>query len=181
MVCTIPHYMMLRITDLLKFARTQVDIDSYLPEYGYSKLTNRQWLCNVINTLVGPYLKRYVDDKIKDRVKYIVNQKKLTVKALPEFIQIFKSSSNISLENGRTNHLIKKLGKWKWDEIEDTDRDKLEEANKNLEFLQSKIDILEEKILTYEKNKNALLEDKDKLYKLYEAGYIDSDGEIKKP
>ena len=123
---------MLRITDLIKFARTQVDIDSYLPEYEYSKLPNRQWLCNAINTLAGPSLKRYVDDKIKERVKYIVNQKKLTVKAPSEFIQIFKNSSNISLEIGRTNHLIKKLGKRKWDEIEDTDRDKLKEANKNL-------------------------------------------------
>ena len=43
-VCTIPHYNKLRIADLLKFARTQIDIDSYLPDYDYSKLPNRQWL-----------------------------------------------------------------------------------------------------------------------------------------
>ena len=40
---------------------------------------------------------------------------------------------------------------------------------------------MEEKIVTYEKNEDALLEDKDKFYKLYEAGYIDFDGEIKEP
>ena len=120
-----------------------------------------------------------IDDNIKERAKYVVNQKKLSVKALPEFIHIFKNSNNVSVENWRTNHLIKKFGKRKWDEIENTDRDKLKDANKNIELLMSEIDRLEEKIIKYEDTQNALLEDKDKLYKLYEAGYIDSDGEIK--
>ena len=178
-VCTIPHYGKLRISDLIKFTRTQIDIDSYLPDYEYTKLQNRQWLCNVLNTLIGPALKKYIDDNIKERAKYVVNQKKLSVKALPELIHIFKNSNNVSVENGRTNHLIKKFGKRKWDEIENTDRDKLKDANKNIELLKSEIDRLEEKIIKYEDTQNALLKDKDKLYKLYEAGYIDSDGEIK--
>ena len=32
-VCTTPHYGKLRISELIKFARTQIDIDSYLPDY----------------------------------------------------------------------------------------------------------------------------------------------------
>ena len=32
-VCTVPHYKMLTIPDLIKFARTKVDIDKFLPEY----------------------------------------------------------------------------------------------------------------------------------------------------
>ena len=87
MVCTIPHYKMLRITNLIKFARTQVYIDSYLPEYEHSKLPNRQWLCNVINTLVGPSLKRYVDDKIKDRVSILLTRRNLQLK---RFLNLFR-------------------------------------------------------------------------------------------
>ena len=178
-VCTIPHYNKLRIADLLKFARTQIDIDSYLPDYDYSKLPNRQWLWNVLNTLLGPALKKYMSESIEGRVKYLINKKKLTVKALPEFINIFKNSKNVSVENGRTNHLIKRFGKRKWDQMENTDKDKLLDANKNLEALKKQIEQLEDKIENYEHNENALLQDKEKLYKLYEAGYIDSDGEIK--
>ena len=48
-----------------------------------------------------------------------------------------------------------------------------------MELLQSKIHHLERKISEYDNNQNALLEDREKLWKLYEAGYVDSDGEIK--
>ena len=63
--------------------------------------------------------------------------------------------------------------------MKNTDKDKLLDANKNLEALKKQIEQLEDKIENYEHNENALLQDKEKLYKLYEAGYIDSDGEIK--
>ena len=83
----------------------------------------------MINTLVGPSLKRYVDDKIKDRVKYIVNQKKLTVKEFPEFIQNFKSSSNISLEMEGQIILLRSLGKENGMKLR-IQRDKLKEQTK---------------------------------------------------
>ena len=41
-----------------------------------------------------------------------------------------------------------------------------------------KINRLEDKIIKYDDTQSVLLEDKEKLCKLYEAGYIDSDGEI---
>ena len=45
--------------------------------------------------------------------------------------------------------------------------------------MKDKIVKLEEKVEKYEYNENMLLQDKEKLDKLYEAGYTDSDGEIK--
>ena len=108
-VCTIPHSNKLRIYNLVSFGRTQIEFDYYLIDYEYAKFPNKQWLCNVLNALIGPALKKYIDDMVKQRVKYVVNKKKLSVKALPEFISILKNSNNVSVVKGRTNHFIKKL------------------------------------------------------------------------
>ena len=79
-VWTIPHYDKLRISDLLKFARSHIDIDSYLPDYEYNKYSNRQWLCNVLNTLLGSALTKYIEQSIENRVKYVVNKLSLQSK-----------------------------------------------------------------------------------------------------
>ena len=103
----------------------------------------------------------------------------MTVKALPEFIAIFKNSKNISVHNGRTNHLLRKFGKRKWDQMESDDKEKLKEAEAKLKNMESTIEKLENKVKDYMYTQESLLQDKEKLCKLYEEGYIDSDGEIK--
>ena len=45
--------------------------------------------------------------------------------------------------------------------MENTDKDKLLDANKNLEALKKQIEQLEDKIENYEHNENALLQDKE--------------------
>ena len=42
---------MLRVKDLIRFVKTQLDINKFLPEYKYLKESNREWFCNLINTL----------------------------------------------------------------------------------------------------------------------------------
>ena len=54
----VPQYNGLKVRDLLRFARTKVKIDEFLPEYSYTKEPNREWLCNVINTLITYYFKK---------------------------------------------------------------------------------------------------------------------------
>ena len=76
-------------------------------------------------------LKKFVNDKINERVKYVIAQKRMTIKALPEFVTIFKNSKNISVHKGRTNHLPKIYDKRKWDKIVSDDRDKPKEAENN--------------------------------------------------
>ena len=178
-VCTVPHYKMLTIPDMLKFAKTKVDINLFLPDYEYQKYPNRQWLWNVLNTVLGDDFKKFVNEKIQERVKHVIWQKRMTVKALPEFIAIFKNSKNISVHNGRTNHLLRKFGKRKWDQMESDDKEKLKEAEAKLKNMESTIEKLENKVKDYMYTQESLLQDKEKLCKLYEEGYIDSDGEIK--
>ena len=52
-----------------------------------------------------------------------------------------------------------------------------EETKENITKLTSKIEELEEKINVHQRREDELLQDKEKLCKLYELGIIDSDGE----
>ena len=62
---------------------------------------------------------------MKERVIYFINKRKMSVKALPEFISIFKKSENISVYKEKTHYLIKTWGKRKWDEYEDDNKEKI--------------------------------------------------------
>ena len=48
---------------------------------------------------------------MKERVKYFINKRKMSVKALPEFNSIFKKSESISVHKGKTHYLVKAWGK----------------------------------------------------------------------
>ena len=43
---------MLRVKDLIRFAKTQLDIYKFLSEYEYLKESNSEWFCNLINILI---------------------------------------------------------------------------------------------------------------------------------
>ena len=52
---TVWHFLQilgLIISQLLEFARSRVNIDSYSPDYDYKKEPNRQWVCNFINSFI---------------------------------------------------------------------------------------------------------------------------------
>ena len=52
-VIQVPQYEGLFVKDILKFAKTKVDIDEYLLEFEYNKEPNRQWLWNLVKSLVS--------------------------------------------------------------------------------------------------------------------------------
>ena len=103
----------------------------------------------------------------------------MNVKVLPEFVNIFKSSKNISTERGRSHFLLKTAGKRKWDEVKEEDVEQLRNYAKQNQLLEEKITNMQERINEYAKNQDELLEDRGKLVKLYQEGIIDSDGEYK--
>ena len=148
-VCSVPHISGLHTINLLEFGRKEWGIDSYLPEYEYRKLPSRPWLWNVLNTLLGDKLKLFVQEKMKVRVKHVVNRKKLNVMALPEFIDIFQKSNSTSVQKGRSHFLIKACGKRKWGEVEEDDAELLRKTVRENSELTSTIKDLEKKIDWY--------------------------------
>ena len=178
-VCSVPHLKGLTIKDLLEFARTQVEVDIYIPDYEYDKTPNRNWIWNVINTLCQEEFQKFIDKRLSESVKHRIRMKSFNIKALPEFINIFQSSKNISTDNGRSHFLLKTAGKRKWEEVKKDDEELLRDTIKENKLLQDKIAGLQNSIAKYEANQEELLADRGKLWKLYEEGIVDSDGEYK--
>ena len=54
---------MLRVKDLIRFVKTQLDIYKFLPEYKYLKESNIEWFCNLINTLIHKKFDKFIDKK----------------------------------------------------------------------------------------------------------------------
>ena len=105
-------------------------------------------------------------------------KKKLSIKALPEFVDIFKLSKNISVQKGRSHYLLKKFGKRKWDEIESDDKEKLKESYMQIENLNNKIERLEHKLDGYYQKEGEYYKSKEILAKLYDQNIDDSEVDL---
>ena len=73
--------------------------------------------------------------------------KSLNIKAYPKFINILKSSKNISNNNGRSHFLLKTAGKRKCEEVKKDDTEQLRNTLKENRLLQDKIEKLHEKMV----------------------------------
>ena len=179
LVVKVPYIDNLRVKNILLFAADKVDISSYLPEYEYNKDPQREWICNVVNTLLHDKFKEFIASSMRAREKKLVQNKRLNVVALPQFIKMFANSNNVSVSKGRTHFLLRSpFSKRKCYEME-TDNQLLEEEKEKIEQLELKISQQQDKILKQKSLEDSLLKDKGKLVKLYQEGYIDSDGEPK--
>ena len=174
----VPQYGGLKVRDLLRFARTKVKIDEFLPEYSYTKEPNREWLCNVINTLITDDFKKFIKINIEKRNKELISSQNLGINATSEFIEIFKKSQSISTAKGKSHFLARtpKLTK---------DQHKVIAIEEEKKEIQSKTDMLEEELNELKAKVRDLEYDKEeadanieKLSKLYELGVIDDKGEF---
>ena len=172
-----PHIDKLSIKEIIAWGRENTDIDSYLPTYSYDKYPNRDWLCNVLNTIAYDKFQTLIMDALKSRERKLVMKSKLNVVAIPEIIKIFAKSQNVSISKGKSHFLMRdcQLGRKR----KHPDEEMKDEVNQSAKVneLQKTIKSLEFKIDEYEKRQDDLLSDRGKLVKLYEEGYIDSDGE----
>ena len=76
--------------------------------------------------------------------------KSLNIKALHEYVNILKSSKNISTDNGRSHFLLKTAGKRKWEKVKKDDAEQLRYTLKENRLLQDKIEKLHEKMVKYD-------------------------------
>ena len=97
--------------------------------------------------------------------------KSLNIKALPKFINILKSSKNISTDNGRSHFPLETAGKRKWEEVKKDDAEQLRNTQKENRLLQDKIEKLHEKMVKYEDTQNELLATKESMQALPRRHY----------
>ena len=127
-VCSFPQSKGLRVEDSIRFAEEHIDIKAYMSDYEHHKLLNLQWLWNLLNTLIWDKFKTHIKATTKERAKYVINKRKMSVKALPEFISILRKSYCVSVQEGKTHYLLKAAGRKKWNQIENNNCDRLMKA-----------------------------------------------------
>ena len=107
LVIKVPQYKGLHAKDLLKFASSKLKINKYLPDYEYSKEPNREWLCNLLNTLIGKDFQDFTKEKTEIRKHELIESKNFGIHAKPEFISIFKKSQAVSSMKGKSHFLTR--------------------------------------------------------------------------
>ena len=172
----VPQYRGLYVRDLLKFAASIVDIKMYLPDWEYNKEINREWLCNLINTLIKDEFQEYVRIKVEKRKMELIVNQNLGIRAKPEFINIFRKSQAVSTMRGKSHYLVRvpKLSKDKQyieelEEIKQETDNRVQSLNEEIEVLRRKIGQLEDEQINSQDNL-------EKLSNLFKLGIIDSDG-----
>ena len=175
-VIKIPQYEGLKVKHVLKFAASKIDIEEYLLSYDYPKEPNREWLWNIVNSLIPEEFKSFVDHQIDKRLKKLVQNQNLKVTASKNFIDIFKASKWISMEKEKSYFLARapqkslqqlKIEKYQKEKIDDSDL---------INNLRNKINDLNSKLDEFEKKQQLNEDYTDKMSRLYDLGIIDEDG-----
>ena len=176
-VIKVPQYKGLTVSDILKFAATKTYINRYLPEYNYAKEPNREWVWNLVNSLIPDEFQRFIKKREEERRKEILVSNNLAIKVKPEFLDIFRSSQAISTICGKSHFLARdpKVDKAQR-RINELKEEKKEIEDKNDDF-RLKIINLQDKLAKLESIERENEDNIDKLSRLYEAGIINEDGE----
>ena len=174
----VPQYEGLKVKDLLRFAKSKTEIDQFLPEYSYNKEPNREWLCNMINTLITDEFQEFIKMKVEKRNKEIISSQNLGIKATSEFVEIFKRSQSISTTNGKSHFLARNPKVTKEQQKIITLEEEKKELDSKASILKEELNDLKSKMNDLQHQQEISDSNNDKLSKLYELGIIDENGEL---
>ena len=104
-VIQVPQYKGLKVSDILKFAATKININKYLPEYDYLKESYREWVWTIVNSLQPEEFAQYIKQKEELRRKEMLLS--MVMKFKPEFLRIFKSSKAASTVSWKSHYLTR--------------------------------------------------------------------------
>ena len=64
-VIKVPQYKDLTVRDIINFAHLKIHIDRFLPNYDCLKDLNKEWLCNVVSTIISGKINNLLNLKQK--------------------------------------------------------------------------------------------------------------------
>ena len=149
-----------------------------MPEYSYNKEPNREWLCNMINTLITDEFQEFIKMKVEKRNKEIISSQNLGIKATSEFVEIFKRSQSISTTNGKSHFLARNPKITKEQQKIITLEEEKKELDSKASILKEELNDLKSKMNDLQHQQEISDSNNDKLSKLYELGIIDENGEL---
>ena len=89
-------YENLSIERILETARKNPQVPYYLPDDRDMHKVPRQWLINVVYTIIGKPFSDWVQEEIALRNEEIAKKQKLLIEMDPEIAKAFHASANIS-------------------------------------------------------------------------------------
>ena len=177
-VIKVSQYKGLRVKDIIKFASTQLYIFKFLSKCSYNKEPNREWLWNIVNSLMTSQFNKFIETKIDTRNIDLILSQNIGISTKPEFIEIFKKSQSISSIKGGS-HFLERTPKQSKDQLKIR---QLEEEKVNNEYkskvFKLEIDELKTKLKKMEEQQLDTEDNIERLGKLYELGLIDENGEL---
>ena len=110
-VLAIPQYEGLKVECLLEFTKYYPDVMKALPIDKEIKKLSRQYLGNVIYTVVGKPFSDWVDSRVEARNLKVKEGHDMMIDMDPDIAQIFAQSTSVSLQKGKSSSLMKPTAK----------------------------------------------------------------------
>ena len=99
---SVPHYENLTIEKIKAFTTTKhFDIDSHLPDAIELHKVSREWICNIIATVMGTVFTDWVKEKIDERNEEVKEKGDMHIELDPDVAEAFKNSTAVSCKYHR--------------------------------------------------------------------------------
>ena len=93
----VPHFEGLTIDSIYEYGKMYPEVMKCLPELEEeTKKMPRQYLANIVYTVVGKPFYDWVDGKVEERNKKVINEANMGIEMDPEIAAIFKASTAVS-------------------------------------------------------------------------------------
>lgn len=103
----VPYYKGLTIEAILQWGSQYPQVVDALPIPKECLKLERQFLCDLIHTVVGPPFAKWVDDKVNQRNQRVAIEGNQIINMDPVMAKVFKESTQVSTTNGKSYHMLK--------------------------------------------------------------------------
>ena len=91
-----PQYETLTVEKILEFAQEHAQVWDYLPARKDCYRLSRQFLLNVLHTIVGEPFARWVNEQVDQRNAKIADKRNMLIELDPEVAAAFRASTQVS-------------------------------------------------------------------------------------
>ena len=96
---SVPHYENLTLEQIVAQLEGHPEVFEYLPDGKELQKVPRQWICNLIATIVGRPFVDWVKTRVKERNAALVKQRNLGIAMDPEIAAAFHASTAVSVSD----------------------------------------------------------------------------------
>ena len=106
----VPQYEVLALDDVMAFADQHQEVYRYLPDKIEVRKCPKQWIVNVIYTIVKDDFGQWVKEQIEERNIKVAIEKDLMIDMDPEIAEAFAASTAVSTSKGIGANMLKVSG-----------------------------------------------------------------------